>query len=73
MLEKKLFLESPCISVCEVDPETKVCRGCWRSLGEIKIWPTSSNNIKLEILRKARKRKIDAGQRIPRRNKRSLN
>ena len=70
MLEKKLFLESPCISVCEVDSETQVCKGCWRSIDEIKIWATSKNNIKLEILRKARQRKIDAGQRKPRQNKR---
>jgi predicted Fe-S protein YdhL (DUF1289 family) len=30
--------ESPCIRVCSIDPDTELCRGCLRSLGEIAAW-----------------------------------
>jgi len=29
---------SPCISVCSVDPVTKMCIGCLRTLQEIGAW-----------------------------------
>jgi hypothetical protein len=31
---------SPCIKVCRVDPETRRCVGCRRTLAEIGAWPT---------------------------------
>jgi predicted Fe-S protein YdhL (DUF1289 family) len=32
-------LVSPCISICEIDPQSGTCRGCWRSREEIARWP----------------------------------
>jgi uncharacterized protein len=29
---------SPCISVCEMDPASQLCRGCYRTLDEIAAW-----------------------------------
>ncbi|MEG6510040.1 DUF1289 domain-containing protein [Methyloligella sp. 2.7D] len=31
-------METPCISVCEIDEETEMCRGCGRSIAEIASW-----------------------------------
>lgn len=32
------FLPSPCVSVCVMDPDSGVCRGCYRTLDEIADW-----------------------------------
>ena len=31
-------LESPCIQICVVHPETRLCTGCNRSIDEISRW-----------------------------------
>ena len=31
-------MESPCIKVCVVSPETRLCTGCGRTLAEIASW-----------------------------------
>lgn len=31
-------IESPCIKVCVVHPEARVCTGCLRSIDEITRW-----------------------------------
>lgn len=31
-------IESPCINVCVVHPETRLCTGCLRSIDEIGAW-----------------------------------
>lgn len=41
---------SPCISVCVLDPETELCRGCYRTLAEIGGWMTMSHARRLEVL-----------------------
>lgn len=30
--------ESPCIRVCVIHPETRLCTGCHRSIDEIAAW-----------------------------------
>ncbi len=35
---KRNEVESPCIKVCVVHPETRLCTGCARSIDEIAIW-----------------------------------
>jgi predicted Fe-S protein YdhL (DUF1289 family) len=30
--------ETPCISVCQIDPRTNLCFGCGRTLPEIARW-----------------------------------
>jgi len=31
-------LPSPCVSVCRIDTDSKVCEGCLRTLDEIAAW-----------------------------------
>ena len=31
-------IESPCVQVCVVHPETRLCTGCARSIDEIARW-----------------------------------
>jgi predicted Fe-S protein YdhL (DUF1289 family) len=30
--------ESPCVSICMIDPDHDFCVGCWRTLREISDW-----------------------------------
>jgi predicted Fe-S protein YdhL (DUF1289 family) len=31
-------IESPCVKICVVHPETRLCTGCLRSIDEIGAW-----------------------------------
>ncbi len=31
-------IDSPCIKICVIHPEAKICVGCYRSGDEIAIW-----------------------------------
>ena len=35
---KRAEIESPCIKVCVIHPETRLCTGCLRSIDEIGAW-----------------------------------
>jgi predicted Fe-S protein YdhL (DUF1289 family) len=35
-------IESPCTNVCQIHPDTDLCLGCARSLGEIGAWSQMS-------------------------------
>ncbi|MFD1508784.1 DUF1289 domain-containing protein [Lacimonas salitolerans] len=35
---KRDEIESPCIKVCVIHPETRLCTGCLRSIDEITLW-----------------------------------
>ncbi|MEL7166779.1 MAG: DUF1289 domain-containing protein [Pseudomonadota bacterium] len=35
-------IESPCVKICVIHPETKLCTGCARSLSEIGYWSRMS-------------------------------
>lgn len=41
---------SPCTSVCQLDPATGWCRGCWRTIEEIASWPRLSAAEKGRVL-----------------------
>lgn len=43
-------IASPCINVCSVDPETRCCDGCGRSLKEIAQWSRMSNDDRADIM-----------------------
>ncbi len=42
--------ESPCIDVCRMDSHTGLCRGCFRTIGEISDWTKLSRAERREIL-----------------------
>ena len=39
---KRNEVESPCIQICVVHPETRLCTGCARSIDEITQWSRMS-------------------------------
>lgn len=35
---KRQEIESPCIKICVIHPEARLCTGCLRSIDEIATW-----------------------------------
>ena len=54
-------LPSPCISVCEIDPETLFCRGCLRTSWEIAAWRDLDHDARLALLDRLRERRREIG------------
>jgi predicted Fe-S protein YdhL (DUF1289 family) len=38
-----MAIETPCIQVCILEPATRLCRGCGRTLDEIARWSALSD------------------------------
>lgn len=56
---KKLELDSdksPCIGVCEMDPNRGVCIGCLRTMEEISGWNDFSREEKSKVWQEIKKR-----------------
>jgi predicted Fe-S protein YdhL (DUF1289 family) len=43
---------SPCISVCRLDPATRICIGCGRTIAEIAAWSSLSDAERAAIVRR---------------------
>jgi predicted Fe-S protein YdhL (DUF1289 family) len=43
-------LETPCVNICLLDPETGSCLGCGRTLAEIAAWARMSDAERREIM-----------------------
>lgn len=43
---------TPCVSICRLDPITKVCIGCNRTKEEIDNWSTYSSEKQYEIMKR---------------------
>ena len=41
---------SPCLGICLMDPATRMCRGCLRTIDEIRAWYEASAAEKRAIL-----------------------
>ena len=41
---------SPCLGICLMDPATRMCRGCLRTIDEIRAWYEASAAEKRIIL-----------------------
>ena len=50
MSSKPSEVPSPCVNVCQMDPQTGLCRGCLRTLAEIADWMDYTVSEKLEVL-----------------------
>jgi predicted Fe-S protein YdhL (DUF1289 family) len=50
-------VESPCIDVCKMNPDTRLCEGCFRTLEEIAAWSQLSADEKRAVLEKLRSRR----------------
>jgi predicted Fe-S protein YdhL (DUF1289 family) len=53
--------DTPCIAVCMIDPKTKLCFGCGRTLPEIARWGRMSADERLALMDGLAARMHDAG------------
>ncbi len=44
------MIKSPCISICKLDSESKICTACKRTLGEISKWSSLNDEEKIKII-----------------------
>lgn len=69
-MEQTKHIESPCISICELDATTDLCVGCYRTRDEIALWGRASNTEKLMVLDQIHVRRVEAGGRERRQTRR---
>lgn len=53
--------ETPCVAVCMIDPNTKLCFGCGRTLPEIARWHAMKSAERLAVMALLPARMADAG------------
>lgn len=46
---KRDEIDSPCVQVCLVHPEARICTGCYRTIDEISRWSQMSPAERAEI------------------------
>ena len=51
------MIASPCIGVCTLDQQTRLCVGCLRSEDEITAWRDADSTVRLRILERVRLRR----------------
>jgi predicted Fe-S protein YdhL (DUF1289 family) len=47
---KRAEVESPCIKICVVHPEARLCTGCLRSIEEIGRWSRMSPQERRDVM-----------------------
>ena len=68
-------LPSPCVSICQMDPQDGVCLGCYRTRAEIAAWRSMDQDDQmalLDILRDRRAIATGVARRPSRRNVKRL-
>lgn len=55
-------IPSPCMSICQLDSATGLCRGCFRTVEEIARWTRAGNDERLAILNELKARRRAAGR-----------
>jgi uncharacterized protein len=53
--------ETPCISVCQIDPRTQLCFGCGRTLPEIARWSVMDSAERRAVMAQLPARMAEAG------------
>ena len=49
-------MKSPCIKVCQMDPQRGLCLGCARTLDEIARWASMTDDERERVLRELKQR-----------------
>ena len=62
------LIASPCTKVCTIDPSTRLCRGCGRSLDEIARWMSLSDSERTRIMAELPRRLAFPGVRADKRS-----
>ena len=69
-LWKRDEIESPCVQICVVHPETRICTGCYRTIDEITDWsrmtPETRRDIMNDLPARADQLKVRRGGRTAR-------
>lgn len=47
---KRDEVQSPCVKLCVVHPEERICVGCYRSIDEISAWSRLTPAARAEIM-----------------------
>ncbi len=47
---KRAEIESPCVKLCVIQPESRTCVGCFRTIDEIGAWSRLSSEERREII-----------------------
>lgn len=47
---KREEVESPCVKICVVHPEARICTGCYRTIEEIGGWSRMSQDERHEVM-----------------------
>ena len=47
---KRDEIESPCIKICLIHPEARLCTGCLRSIEEIGAWSKMSAQARRDVM-----------------------
>lgn len=47
---KRDEIESPCVKLCLIHPDARICTGCYRSIDEITQWSQLSVEARREIM-----------------------
>ncbi|QCO54766.1 DUF1289 domain-containing protein [Pseudorhodobacter turbinis] len=43
-------IESPCVKLCVIQPEARICVGCYRSMDEIGAWSKMTPEARREVM-----------------------
>ena len=44
-------VDSPCVSICIIHPQAKICTGCFRTIDEISSWSNMSDSERKGIIK----------------------
>lgn len=56
-----MSVSSPCIRICRIDAESRLCIGCWRTLDEIAAWGGMTETQRLAVMASLAGRKARFG------------
>lgn len=48
---KRNEVDSPCVKICIIHPQAKICTGCFRSIDEISSWSNMSESERKGIIK----------------------
>jgi predicted Fe-S protein YdhL (DUF1289 family) len=51
-------MKSPCIKICQIDPATKHCSGCFRTIKEIATWSRLTEQERDDIMEEIDNRRL---------------
>lgn len=61
----KRKIKSPCVDVCKIDKISGLCRGCLRTIGEIKTWKRLTRKQQKALLHTLETRRASGGEAPP--------